>query len=311
MYEERIRIAQEGGDLEGEAAGHCNLGVFFKDRGRTNEAITCMVRSLELDRRIGNDLRRCESLAALGSVYLVTGEVKQAIACYEEALGIMSGNEYHTQGAILGNLASCWKILGDRDRARTFYLDRIQLARRCEDQRGLALSLANWALFLSDDSPAEGLHACREAIEIGINEPRIHGNILNIYGVVLRRTGDFDGAAAAFKNALSVAQSIGDTVLRVGTLGHFGFLMAQRGDVLGATELFEEQRRIARDCGQKRQEAWALDQLSLQYAGRDLTRAIQYTESALAIRQEIQDEKATAELQRRLNEWRESAEQQG
>jgi len=39
LYLERIRVAQAQGDLEGEAAGYCNLGTFFKDRGNTDEAI--------------------------------------------------------------------------------------------------------------------------------------------------------------------------------------------------------------------------------------------------------------------------------
>jgi len=264
-----------------------------------------MKQSLELDRRRGNDRRRCESLAALGSVYLAKGDARVAITYYVEASSIMSGNEYQTQGVILGNLASCYKLIGDRERARTVYLDRIQLARRCMDFRGLALSLANLALFLSDETPTEGLRTCREALEIGVTEPRIRGNILNIYGVVLRRTGDLAGAAAAFKNALSVAESTGDSVLRVGTLGHFGFLMAQRGDAVRAIELFEEQRSLAHSCGLKLQEAWALDQLSVHYfSAGERVRAMQCVESALMIREELQDRKTAADLKLRLNSWR-------
>ena len=200
-----------------------------------------------------NDLGlKMASISALGSAYAMIGQVRKAIACQEQALGIArERKDRGYEGAYLGNLGNCYSDLGQTAHAIEFYEQALTIAR-----------------------------------EIGYRRGEGHG--LGSLGSRYAMLGQTARAIEYYEQALAIAREIGDRASEGTRLGNLGLCYAALGQTARAIEYYEQALAIACEIGHRRSEGYQLGQLAevLVDAGR-YTEAIQRARESVKIGKEI------------------------
>jgi tetratricopeptide (TPR) repeat protein len=109
-------------------------------------------------------------------------------------------------------------------------------------------------------------------------------------GLIHYQQGDLDPAEAAFTQALSVLQDLGDLVHAAAALNNLGLIHRVRGELEAAEACFRESLAAAREAGDREGEGHALNNLGLIYkAWGQLDEALACYQADAAICGEIND----------------------
>ncbi|MGD1904753.1 MAG: CHAT domain-containing protein [Leptolyngbyaceae cyanobacterium] len=97
----------------GEGRSLHNLGLVYRAQGDTQRAIELYEQSLAIFRELNDRLRETIALGSLGNVYSVLGQYPQAIGIYEDLLAISEeSNNLQQKGATLNILSELYRNLG-------------------------------------------------------------------------------------------------------------------------------------------------------------------------------------------------------
>lgn len=226
--EESVRLYQELGDREGEAAVLNRLGIATLDAGRYTEAMAWFERCLALRREAGNSRGMAGSLTNMGVVALHLGEYAQAnswladaLACFREVGDISASGEIATPTVgianVLANLGAVTYYLGDYDRADALLRQCLALFRQLGFGGGVAISLyflGNVARERGDVGHAVALY--RESLDLFHAYPNRQGIVqcLEDMGRLALLCGDAEHAARLW-GAVEALRSAIPSLLRL------------------------------------------------------------------------------------------------
>jgi tetratricopeptide (TPR) repeat protein len=88
LYEQSLAISEVAGDRAGVAAACYELATLVADRSASDAALGYLARALELYRDMGDQAGQGRVLNRLGGLFIDLGEEEQALAAYEQALGL-------------------------------------------------------------------------------------------------------------------------------------------------------------------------------------------------------------------------------
>lgn len=182
LHREALGVSEKADNLDFRIYSLNNLGVVYRRISSIRMAMDSHQRALELAQNIkspSNSLKRSinVSLNGIGNLYLMLNQYDQAISYFERSLRLEA-----ELGNVLGlainnqNIGKCLEALGKLDEA----LDRYRISLAYNDQ-------------IDDD---RGRVICK-----------------NSMAQVFLKTGKIDNAQELLKNALPVAQRIGDAFL--------------------------------------------------------------------------------------------------
>ena len=193
------------------------------------------------------------SVGNLGSAYCLLGRVGDAIRCYLiEALAIarQMGNRSH-EGALIGNLCTCYADLGQTRRAIELCEQGLAIAREIGDRSGEGTQLGNLANHYAD------LGQTNRAIEI-------------------------------YEQGLAIAREIGDRSGEGRAVGNLANRYADLGQTQHAIELYKQGLAIAREIGDRLGEGYCLHNLSDTMTDQgQYSRAVEYASAAVTISVEL------------------------
>ncbi len=92
LYEQSLALSEAAGDKAGVAAACYELATLVADRSASDAALGYLARALELYRDMGDQAGQGRVLNRLGGLYIELGDEEQALAAYEQALGLGQGN---------------------------------------------------------------------------------------------------------------------------------------------------------------------------------------------------------------------------
>ena len=92
LYEQSLALSEAAGDQAGVAAACYELATLVGDRSASDAALSYLARALDLYRDMGDQAGQGRVLNRLGGLYIELGEEEQALAAYEQALGLGQGN---------------------------------------------------------------------------------------------------------------------------------------------------------------------------------------------------------------------------
>lgn len=207
--EESVRLYQELGDREGEAAVLNRLGIATLDAGRYSEATAWFERCLALRREAGDSRGMAGSLTNMGVVALHLGEYAQAsswladaLACFREVGDISASGEVATPTVgianVLANLGVVTYYRGEYDGAAALLRQCLALFRQLGFGGGAAVSLhflGNVARERGDMGHAVTLY--RESLDLFHSYPNRQGIVqcLEDMGRLASLCGDAERAA--------------------------------------------------------------------------------------------------------------------
>ena len=104
-----IELCQAIGYSPGEAGTWDTLGVVLQRLGSHDEAVSCFLRAVTLDREMGNRYDLAMVLAHLGETYASTGDLRGARESWDESLLILRALHHPSASLVRSQLAELAK----------------------------------------------------------------------------------------------------------------------------------------------------------------------------------------------------------
>ena len=232
------------------------------------------------------------ALCNLGSAYLYLGEVRQAIAHYEQHLAIArETGDRRGEAMALGNLGCTYKNSGEMRQAIEYHEQALIIAREIGDRRGEGAALGNLGLAYADLGEVRQAIAHYEqqlVIVREIGDRRGEADALGGLGSAYVYLDEVRQAYTYYEKQLVIAREIGDRRGEGNALGNLGLVYAVLGEVRQAITHYEQALMIVREIGDRHGEGAHLGNLGLVYADLgEVRQAIVYYLQALMIAREI------------------------
>lgn len=158
-YRDSLELFSELGDYRGTAWTLDHLGRLAYNHQDYQQTMSLMTESLSLFRKVGDKRSTAWVLNHLGGVALAQNDFQQARFYVEESLALfreMSSFTNTTSSALdLGRTAlnlgdTAWE-LGEKERARSLFIESLKLSQEAGDQQGVSDALSRMERFSSAD----------------------------------------------------------------------------------------------------------------------------------------------------------------
>lgn len=202
------------------------MGQLFHQKNQTNEAVESFANALKQARVVYHGRQRievAETLINLGMALKRTESLKESLACFQEAKGIMDsilgpGDAHPITDVILCNLATSYQQLGDLKQAKKYSVQCVDVHRKiCHTMDGCPTIV--FRLFTLSQI-CEGLEEEDEALRYLEEARGIYvdsGSKLPILVTISRKLGmkylmmgSLEKCRNAFREAVQLAKSFSD-----------------------------------------------------------------------------------------------------
>jgi tetratricopeptide (TPR) repeat protein len=156
---------------------------------------------------------QAKALCNLGILLTESGERRNAIKCYEQALAAArEAKDSECECTVLGNLGLAWAAEGDLQTAIETYHHQLRLARETENRREEATALGNLGIVYVNDlnEPARALKYFEPAFAIfhELDDLTNESASLRNISFCWVRLGDNQQAASYLQRSLSIDEKI-------------------------------------------------------------------------------------------------------
>lgn len=218
---------------------------------------------------------------------------KDAILYFDKALALTPESDWQSCYDILLAQEEAFNILGERA-AQQHNLERLtKLAsslQSTEKQAEAALRQANYYETIGDYPQTISLAHKAVALALLVNNPRIEAKAQRLWGIALRRQGQYETAAVQLKKGLALFQQIGDKQGETNILGSLGHVCSDQGRYSEALSFFQASLAISRDIKDQPGECLVQNGLGIMAAIQgDFETARQHFQAAQTISHQIGD----------------------
>ncbi|MFZ2726446.1 MAG: tetratricopeptide repeat protein [Methylococcaceae bacterium] len=233
-YQQSLKISQDIGDKQGEAATLNNISQIYKVKGDIDTALDYLKKSLQITQDIGNKEGEGATLNNISQIYTVKGDYDTALAYLKQSLKIRQDiGDKQGEGVTLNNISQIYKAKGNIDMALDYLKQSLITRQNIGDKQGEGIALNNMSQIYYDK-------------------------------------GDIDTALDYLKQSLKIRQEIGDKAGECTTLFNIGltYLEAFNNNEQGIAMLLQAYL-IAKQIGLA-QILQSLEQLAKQMGGTGL-----------------------------------------
>ena len=211
---QQLKVSKESNDKQGMATLYTNIGIVYLEKGDYDEALTSFNKGLELSQELGNKLLTSIAIGCIGSVYERKGDYKKAMENFEWDLQLCEelGDKQGTAIA-LGLIGELMSVKGDFHLAIEYLQKNLMLCEELGYQKGIAKAVNTLGdVFYYTKQYERSLHFYDRAIEVtrNINNKLVLGYSLVEKGTVLIALGDMEKLDLVFKEALQIAEELGN-----------------------------------------------------------------------------------------------------
>ncbi len=230
----------------------------------------------------------------LGNVYYDIGQVRKALAYYEEALEIDRAQK-NKNGicAWLGELGNVWTYLGETKKAIEYYEQALTISREIGDkilEETHLGNLGNAYFYYGETKKAIEYHEQALTISREIGDKRGDGYNLGNLGSSWSVLGETRKAIEYYEQTIEIARETGDRRVEGTSLVNLGSEWFDLGETRKAIEYYEQALMISLETAGRRVEGACLGNLGNAWSKLGETKkAIKFYEKALTIGQEIED----------------------
>jgi CHAT domain-containing protein/tetratricopeptide (TPR) repeat protein len=229
-----------------------DLGVVEKATGSFNEAQSLFDEALAIRSRVlkPDDLRLAYSLNNLASVYLAKGDYARAISLFDRAIDIHRQRGRAAEDSLsntLLNVAMVYKSQGQFDKAGQNCREALKIYERMfgADAPGAlslytALTSLSTAAFRIDEAADFNRHAWQLCQTGKLDHELVAATVLHHRATIAYLRGQFDSAAADWRQALAIQQAAGQTAGVARTLNYLAKVETLRGQSSEAESLYRK-----------------------------------------------------------------------
>lgn len=273
--EEAAGIHRELGDRIGEGMRLTTMAAIHRERGELQEALSLNRRTLRYNDEAGARHLNVAQHSTCGTLYLELGDARKALHHFRAAARL-AREIGHTRDEGRSSMSVGVALEGTGDPAgaadayrRAAELLHVAHAESGEPEdlsaRAEALTLLATVLHRSLDLPADALEPYEEASRFyrELSGGWRLGALLSGLAGARWRTGDAEGSAAAYEEALDLAS--GDAALRLVCLASLCAVYRETGRLRESLRRGREACSLARELGDARTEARVLASLAESY----------------------------------------------
>jgi tetratricopeptide (TPR) repeat protein len=222
--------------------------------------------ALERALEVGDDELTGLACMNLGVISNLQGSYRDARVRYLESIGssVRSGNKWNEMLAY-NNLGMVCSDQGEWMEADVYFARGIEIAERTGDQAQTARLYANHAeplIHVGEPARARETLDRAEAVALRIAEPEVLADVARMRGLLARREGRHDEAAAHLQRSLSIAADAGLELERAEALFEIGALRTETGQGAEARRVLVEAREVFLELGAQRDAQRADDLLA-------------------------------------------------
>jgi tetratricopeptide (TPR) repeat protein len=267
---------------------------------------------LSAARRLKDRCAEATNLGNLGSIYVVTGKTRDALALFEQSLEIardLDSSDCHAEANALCYLGNAYlTAFGNALKAREYYEQWLVLARKIGDRRDESIALGNLGSVcekLGDYERAGSYYKQRLEIAKHIGDRKGEGDMLTNLGVLRAKSRSYEPALECFNQALAIARELRDDADQYDALTNIGNLYVVLGKIEQAEDTLEQCIGIGRKRGDALREGMGIFRMSqLLYNKGNRSEAIANAKRALNIIEPL--EAAAADyIRAQLKRWSE------
>lgn len=222
-FSQALALYRATGDKSGEGSALTALGLVHSSRREEEQAIRLHREAGQIFRVIGDRQNEAITLNALGQVYENLSNYETALENCREALKLFTERGTLDFAAIsLFKIAQIYRRSGNDAEALRYFQECLRISRASKKQRTEANALTEMiAIYAAQGNRARTLAQYSEILKFyaRIGDERGRATALNNLGDFLLRAGvDNLKALAAYRQALSLSERVGDPGLLVATL---------------------------------------------------------------------------------------------
>ncbi len=314
LFERSLVLAQQTGDVSGQAVALLKLAEIQRDQQQYRQAIPLLERALPLAK--GDPMQQVVLQMMLGRTHDDLSEFPQAMQRYQAALTIARSRNDGLQAAvILNNIGAIKLNQGDYRGAADLFNQGVTTAQAEKQRYAVPITLANlaqycqqaqkesdqFALFLKEFCAtqlprpllAEKANELRQTYSTTV--VTLAGNALNNLGIIEMRFGNFKAAIAHYQNSLATQQSLKNPRLDATSWNNIGDVYAMQGDYTTALTTYEKSLALSRQVGNRNQIAATVSNIAQVYQAQgQLQRSLTTNQEALTMLREIGDRQQEA-----------------
>lgn len=233
-----LEVAEELGDLQGQALALQGLGKHHKYRGEIDAALDAFRRSLDIFQRLRQPERITDLRIELGVTLRQIGKPEEAIDILEQARddGWRRGDDW-SLGIALTQIAAARTLLGQRNAAITNLEEALLHRQNAGDRSGQATTLAilgSTYQELEDFERALDYHRRALAIYEELEQSRYLTVTLSNVGRIYLELGDEERAREHFERALELLETTPNADSEVHARAGLAIAARRDGDLDGA-----------------------------------------------------------------------------
>lgn len=231
------------------------MGNANNQQGRTQQALHCYEKSMEINKAIGNQAGIAVAFGNLAAVYEDIGENKKAILCYERGLAIKKEiGDRRGMGLSYLNIGYMYDIQGNVEQGLTYYHAGLNIFKEFNDKRLIAAALNNIAYVHDNQGDyAKGLAYYTECLKIQeeIEDKIGTGYTLNNIGLLYSKQSRYEEAREYYERSLQVRVAINHQRGIATSLSNLGKLQQKLGNPEKALALFQQSLQIREEIQNK------------------------------------------------------------
>ena len=277
--EEAVRIYGELGDKLGETMRGDAMVAIHRERGDLQTALSFGLKALQHNIELGAKDHNVFQHSSCGALYLQLGDPQEALTHFRAAARLSREMGYtRHEGHSLMSAGISLERLGDPAGAVEAYKRAVELLETAHEEFGIeedlhakaeALTLRGRLLHHFLDRPGEALKACEAAADIYrkvSDTSRLRELLLNLSGLRWR-TGDLEGSARGYEEALALARMHGDGDQEAAALASLGVVYRGLGRLEDSLRSGRAALRLLRDLDDLQAEAYVLTSMADSHFG--------------------------------------------
>jgi len=283
----------------GLATALYSLGMIEQERGRYKKAREFFIKTLRIDRRLGDQRGVAVTLRLLAKIYLDTGNLAKASKLYHDAIDIL-----HKLGDLTG-FATAVEDLAVLELDKENYPGATELFSQVKEffeksgnLSGLATVLQNLAIVEErKGNSEEASRLCHKALDIAsklADQPEIAATSHHL-AVLEQSKGNYAMARRLYDQALKIRQILADRSGLASTMSELAKLEVLTGNYKDARVLYDKAKRIFQRLGHPSGIAKCLQELAIAdvYEGK-YARATRLSYQSLEMWRQVPDQSARA-----------------
>ncbi|MEM9837417.1 MAG: tetratricopeptide repeat protein, partial [Bacteroidota bacterium] len=245
IIEDQIPLHEKNNDYMGLANLHTNLGIVYFESGDYRSAQREYGKGLELAERLGNKQLQAIGTGCLGSVFEKEGRYDEAMRLFERDLKLCRQlGDWQGIAIAEGLLGELFQTTGDFEKAIPHLNQSLSISKDLGYQKGVAKAInALGDLYYWQQEFEKSVNYYNEAIEIARKTENrlVLASSLMEKGLVLLAMDQPDALLETKKEALQLAQELGNPELLLATQLLQARILAKQGDFTGAISLIQQQ----------------------------------------------------------------------